>query len=42
MLPATTGISDMKQVLQSIKQKNNITGKVQLYLFQTNRIEIKA
>ncbi|MFZ2150913.1 MAG: hypothetical protein WAZ12_03670 [Candidatus Absconditicoccaceae bacterium] len=38
VLPDTKGISDAKQALGYIKQKNGISGNLEIYSFKTDRI----
>ena len=37
LLPGTAGIKDMKQAIQMCQQKNQLSGKVILYSFHTQR-----
>lgn len=37
LLPSTMGIKDMKQAIQLCQQKNQLSGKVVLYSFRTQR-----
>lgn len=38
ILPNTVGINDAIGMINSVKIKNNITGMVQVYIFETDRI----
>lgn len=40
ILPDTSGVSDMKTALLSLKQKYQVTGNVIMYTFKTQRIVI--
>lgn len=40
ILPNTEGIADIKQLFSLLKKKNNLSGDIKVYLFQTDRISI--
>lgn len=41
ILPNTEGIADIKQLFSIIKKKNNLTGNIKVFLFQTERIVVE-
>lgn len=41
ILPNTEGLADIKQLFSIMKKKNNLTGNIKVYLFQTDRMVVQ-
>lgn len=42
ILPNTEGIADIKQLFSVLKKKNNLSGNIKVYLFQTERMIVEV